>query len=136
MVFINITAVLAAAVVQMFLGFLWYGPFFGKTWMRLTGVSKDKISESKKKGMKKIYLVAFLSSLVMAYVVANFVFFLNTQGVLEAMRLGFWIWLGFVATVMLGQVLWLDKSLKLYALDTGYYLLTLILTSIIVTVWR
>ena len=34
---INYLAVLAAAVSNMVLGFLWYGPLFGKTWSKLMG---------------------------------------------------------------------------------------------------
>ncbi|MBI3341870.1 DUF1761 domain-containing protein, partial [Candidatus Curtissbacteria bacterium] len=34
---INYMAVVAAAVVNMVLGFLWYGPLFGKPWMKMMG---------------------------------------------------------------------------------------------------
>jgi hypothetical protein len=32
---VNFLAILAAAVANLLLGFLWYGPLFGKPWMKL-----------------------------------------------------------------------------------------------------
>jgi len=37
---INWLAVVAAAASTFVIGGLWYGPVFGKTWMRLTGIAK------------------------------------------------------------------------------------------------
>ena len=51
---INLIAVLLAAVAMMAVGFFWYSPKgFGKQWMQLSGITPDKISEAKKKGMGK-----------------------------------------------------------------------------------
>ncbi len=42
MVDINYGAVLVAAIIEIVLGFLWYGPFFGKMWMKSIGVTEGK----------------------------------------------------------------------------------------------
>lgn len=39
MVPVNYLAILVAAVLSMVLGFLWYGPLFGKEWTKLMGVT-------------------------------------------------------------------------------------------------
>ncbi|MDO8488446.1 MAG: DUF1761 family protein [bacterium] len=39
MVPVNYLAILAAAVLSMVLGFLWFGPLFGQTWMKLMGLA-------------------------------------------------------------------------------------------------
>ena len=40
---VNWLAVIVGTVVSMALGTLWYGPLFGKTWLRLIGKSPEEI---------------------------------------------------------------------------------------------
>jgi len=49
----------------MLLGFLWYGPLFGKLWLRSIGKKQEELSSNA--GM---YVFAFLAALVSAYVLA------------------------------------------------------------------
>ena len=135
---INYWAVLAAAVASIILGFLWYGPLFGKQWIRLSGFSDKQIKQMKEKGQKgmtKTYTVMVISTLVTAYVLAHFVDYLQALTVGEAVTLGFWLWLGFLATSQIGSVLWEQKPVKLYLINTLHYLVTLCVMAIILTVW-
>src|SRR5258708_15873212 len=106
---INYLAVLVAALLSMPIGFLWYGPLFGKPWMKEMGMTKEKMTEAKKKGMGKSYLLMFLGSLVMSYVLAHATIFagayLKSEGVSAGVMSGVWNWLGFIVPVMLGMVL-------------------------------
>ena len=132
---INYWAVLAAAVANMVLGFLWYGPLFGAQWMKLTNIDKSKIDDAKKKGMSKIYALAFLTSIVMSFILAYFLRYVQAGTILEGIILAFLLWIGFFATTQLGSVLWEGKSAKLYFLNTLYYLASLCIMSIILTLW-
>src|SRR3989338_3101979 len=101
---INYLAVITAAVVNMAIGFLWYGPAFGKTWVKLMGFTPEKLEEMKKKGMTMSLIMMFIASLVMAYVLAYFLAALNIADAYGAVILAFWVWLGFVATVIISPV--------------------------------
>jgi hypothetical protein len=104
---INYLIVAVAAVANMVLGMIWYSQqLFGKQWMHLMGISREQMQEGKKKGMGRSYAVALISSLVMAYVLAMFINLLGVVDASGAWKLAFWIWLGFLATTMLGSVLW------------------------------
>ena len=137
---INYGAVLGAAIASMVIGGLWYGPFFGKTWMALSGMTTDKINAAKQKGMGKSYGIMFVGSLVMSYVLAHALFFasayLGVHGVLAGLMSGVWNWAGFIAPVTLGVVLWEGKSWKLWFVTSGYYLVSLLVMGVIVAVWR
>ena len=126
---LNYLAIVIAAIASMVLGFLWYGPIFGKQWMKEMGFSKEKMDQSKKAGMTKSYALMAVGSLVMSFVLANALVFASTylkaSGVFAGLMVGFWNWLGFVAPVTLGSVLWEGKSWKLWFLNNGYYLVTL-----------
>lgn len=136
---INYFAVLVAAILNIVLGFLWYGPLFGKQWMKLSGMSKEKIESMKKKGMTKTYVMVLVSSFVMSYVLAHALVFasgyLKVYGLSAGIMSGFWNWIGFVAPVILGPVLWEGRPYKLWILNSSYYLVSLLLMGSILAVW-
>jgi len=132
---INYLTVLAAAVVSMVIGFLWYGPIFGKAWMQLMKIDKKKMDEAKKKGMAKSYAVMFISALIMNYVLAHFVKYLGSKTFMDGMQAGFWLWLGFIATVQIGIVLWEGKPVKWYLINSAHYLVALMVTGGILAIW-
>ena len=72
----------------------------------------------------------------MAYVLAHFAGIWNAADIMGAFNLAFWIWLGFIATVGLGSILWEGKTFQLYAINTGYYLASLFLMALILVFWR
>ncbi|MEK7141583.1 MAG: DUF1761 domain-containing protein [Patescibacteria group bacterium] len=133
---VNLIAVFSAAVASMSVGYLWYGPLFGKLWMKEMGM-KGTMSEAAILGMAKSYAIMFVGSLVMAYVLAHAIFFastyLNMTGLPAGIMSGFWNWLGFVAPVTLGSVLWEGKSWKLWILNNGYWLVTILVMGVILS---
>lgn len=142
MVPIDYLAVLASAIFMMVLGGLWYGPLFGKKWVALMGFDQQKVADMQAKGMGamwKSYAFMALGSLIMSFVLAHSIIFANsylgTSGVAGGLQGGFWTWLGFVAPVTLGTVLWEGKSWTLWALNVGYYLVGLLAIGALLSVW-
>ncbi|OGE81137.1 MAG: hypothetical protein A3H72_01835 [Candidatus Doudnabacteria bacterium RIFCSPLOWO2_02_FULL_48_8] len=138
---LNYWAVLVCGVVSIALGSLWYGPVFGKMWMRLMGWDKmnpEQMAEAKK-GMIKSYALSFVGALVMAYVLAHALVFassyMNVEGYAAGLSTGFWMWLGFVLPVTMSDVLWGQKSWKLWSLNSGYYLVQLLMFGVILALW-
>lgn len=133
--FINYWAVFVAAVAQMVLGSIWYGPLFGKKWQHLSGMHQADMEAAKRGGMGKLYFWAFVGALVMAYVVAHFVSYFDATTVSSALQLAFWAWLGFIATTTLGSVLWENKSKELYLINNGYNLIGLAIMTLVLALW-
>jgi|SRR3989344_4728299 len=131
---INYLAVLVAGIISMFIGFLWYGPLFGKSWMKLMNFTKKNI-----KSMKMIsgtaYFFGFIAALLMNYVLAFFVDYADATSFGLGMQVGFWVWLGFFAPIMLGIVLWENKPFKLYLLNIFHYLVVLLINAGLLAVW-
>ena len=132
---INYLAVLAAAVVSIILGFLWYGPLFGKQWMQLMGITNKQMKEGSKKGMAKTYTIMIVSTLLTSYILAHFVDYMQASSMIDGIMLGFWIWLGFIATVQIGSVLWEQKPVKLYFINTLHTLVNLAVMGAILAAW-
>lgn len=127
---INLVSVLIAGVVSVVLGALWYGPLFGKKWRSLIGMTMEDM-----KAMKMSPLTAMIggtiTALLMAYVLAHGIAFgnayLGTSGIAGGMQGAFWYWLGFAVPLTGGAYLWEGKSVKLWVLNAGYYLISLLL---------
>ena len=134
---VNLVAVLASGIVSMVLGMLWYGPLFGKKWMQLSGIKEPSKEEQGKIMGKMLPSMAggFVAALVMAYVLSMFVKFVGAATPLDGALVGFWAWLGFIATVTMSSVLWEGKPWRLWILNIGYYLVTLVATGAILAAW-
>ena len=131
---VNLLAVFVAAITSMVVGGFWYSPLlFGNVWMKLSGVNEKQVEEAKKKGMAKNYVGTFIGCLVMALVLANFV---AGSTVFEGLQTGFWLWLGFIATVMLSTILWEGKTVKLYLLKVLHELVTVLIMTAILSAWH
>lgn len=134
---VNYPAVLLSGVSAMVIGFLWYGPIFGKPWAKMVGMTPEKMEKSKK-DMPKTYGLMFASSLVMAYVLAHFVWYAapGSLTMFISVKTAVWCWLGFVATTSLSRFLFAPekKPARLLIIDTGYYLVTLVAMGVIFSV--
>ena len=132
---VNYVAVLVASLASMVLGFVWFGPLFGKEWMKLSGQTDEKMKSAKNKGMEKLYALQLVGSLVMNYVLAHALVFassyMHVSGTSAGLSVGFWNWLGFIAPVSLGMVLWDGKPWKLYFLTNAYQLVNLLVAGVI-----
>lgn len=132
---INYLAVVAAAVLSMVIGFLWYGPnLFGKQWMKLMGYTKESM-EKAKEGMGKTYAISFFGALVMAYVLSHIIDYAQATSMVSGMQAGFWSWLGFVAPVQMTEALFGNKKWNLYYINTGYQLASLLVMGAVLAVW-
>ena len=132
---INFAAVAVSGIASMAIGFLWYSPLlFGKTWMKLTGMTEKTMAQTKSK-MGVTYGISFVASLVMAYVLAHFIDLVSATTVAEGIQVGILAWLGFVATTMITTVLFDNKPWKLYAINCGYQLASVLVMATILVNW-
>ena len=131
---INYVAVVVGAVLHMVIGFLWYGPLFGQTWMELVGLTKEKI-ESAKDQMGKTYAVSFVLGIVMSAVLYWLVKSIAPFSLYDAVFFGGLLWLAFTGNAQLNNTLFLRKPLKLFLIDSGYFLVSTIVLSVLFTLW-
>lgn len=109
-------AVAVAGVSAFVLGGLWYGPLFGKAWMRHSGMTEDRIKTG---SPAKIYGGALVLSLLAAFV---FAMFLGPKpGVEFATGAGFAAGLAWVAASFGINYLFEHKPLGLWLVNGGYH---------------
>ena len=141
---VNYVAILVAGIVSMVIGFVWYGPMlFAKPWMKEMGITAESMKKDQSK-LGKIYSISFILSLLTAYILSHVMTFsinfppnVQNSPMTTALNTAFWMWLGFVAPVQLTDVLFGGKSNRLFLINTGYQLASLLGMAITLALfWR
>lgn len=132
---INTWAILFSMVLSVVLGFIWYGPLFGKKWMTLSGIAMPA-SKSSNSVMFKPIVLSLLGSLFMSCVLSFSIAFHNgfyqTSGIFAAISMAFLLWLGFIVPVYLNFTGWENKPKTLLFINSGYWLVFLLISSMII----
>lgn len=130
--FISVWTIVVSMVVSVVLGFFWYGPLFGKAWMKLSGIQMPEKKPSASVMVKPIIL-SLIGSFFMTYVLSFSIAFHNayyhTSGSGAAVAIGFLLWLGFIVPTHFNFTGWEGKPWKLFFIHTGYWLVFIVIVS-------
>lgn len=135
---INFTAVVVAALVSFFIGFMFHGPLFGKLWMKLANIhptGNEKFSDMIPQMLKNL-----LANIVCAYVLAMFIYltasyYNNVGNVIGGMGIAVWAWLGFVVTSTSMDVIWMGKSRNLWLFEVVSSLVCFVAMGAVLAAW-
>jgi len=127
---VNLMSVAIAAVASMGVGFAWYSDMaFGKRWKKVTDAKMDGA------GMGKTFGIIFVSTLIMAYILAMFIHYAGGYGLVMGAKTGLWAWLGFVMPTQLAANLFGKKPMELFLIDTGHHLAALLVMGAVIGYW-
>jgi hypothetical protein len=129
---VNWWAVIVAAIVMFVLGAIWYQPLFGKQWRALMSVPEG----SRPEGFTTALIVGIITDLIMAYVLARFIVHYTPISLASGILVGFLAWVGFVGTVLIGQVFYEKKPFQLWLINNSYLLLGLLIMGGIIGWWH
>jgi hypothetical protein len=138
---VNILAILVSVVANFILGFIWYIPLFGKAWGKEMGYDPDMQPEKSVmlRGMTFMVIGNFLFAWVLAHNLAAWMFVPGMKemnplpnGLMSAI----FTWLGFYLAGELGATVWQKHSWKLFGINSGYQLVSLLVVSLILIHWR
>lgn len=136
---VNYLALIVCTVISVVLGFIWYGPLFGKQWMKLTGIAEPTEKPSFKMMLKPIFL-SLVGAVLASYVLLHSITFgnayLGMSGATSALWAAFYIWLGFIAPPALNYVGWEGKPWKLFFINSGYWFVYLALVGMLLVSWK
>lgn len=134
---INYIAVLAAAVASMIIGGIWYGPLFGRMYIRAMGWANHTPAQRKEmqRDMMWKYLWQFIASILMFYVLARFMNATDELSVAGGMVVAVWAWLGFVVPMKFGDTLWGGKKI-IFWLGIFNSLITFLVGAAILGYWH
>ena len=134
---INFMAVGIAVLVNFIIGWLWYGPLFGKAWGVEMGMDMSKKPEAGVMAKGMIFMV--IGNFLMAYVLANNIFawgqvsgMADNPTIMRAVMTAFFTWLGFYVPTHLGATVWEEKSWKLTGINLSFHFVTLFVAAFII----
>lgn len=128
---INWLAVIAASLIAFAIGFVWYGPLFGKPWMASAGLSEEDVKNG---NMGKIFGFSFLFQLVMAFCLA--MFFGEEVNAAEGAFYGFLTGFGWVAMAIGVNSLFEQRSWKYISIHAGFWIVVFTLMGLILGAWK
>ena len=131
---INYFAVLAAAAASFMFGGLWYGAL-SKPWMAAAGLDEAAIKASNASGKGTwLFITAFVSQLVMAFVLAGLIGHLGKGQVtvVNGLISAAFVWFGFVATTIAVNHGFQLRSGMLTLIDGGHWLGVMLLQGLII----
>lgn len=119
---VNWLAVLLGAMAFFAVGALWYGVLFGKAWQREVGLSDEQLRGS---NMPLLFGACFLLELVVAWMLGHLIAHTSpAPHVVMMFAFGFG---AFLMTPAVGiNYLYQRKSLKLFAIDAGHFVVGMV----------
>jgi len=130
---INVLALIAAALIRFVVGALWYSPVgFASAWREIVGLDEAKM----RAGLPKAIAVDLVGSLIMAFVLEHAVIYAGAATLATGAAVGFFNWLGFIAVILMGTVVYEQRPLKLFFINGGFNLIALVLMGALLAIWR
>jgi hypothetical protein len=126
---VNLFAVLGATVASQIIGAVWYSRFlFGRSSTGPAGTGEQA---------RQIipHFGSFVGALIMAFVLAHFVTANLADTAAQGAETGFWIWFGFVLTTRAVHDFLSGRPKELFLIDSGLYLVVLVVMGAILAVW-
>ena len=128
---INWIAIGLSVVAAMAIGAAWYSTL-AKPWIAANGFTDEQIAHVNDNKDPSPYIVAAISHLVMAFILAGVIFHAGPMTLGNGITTGFLVWLGFVATTMAVNHRFQMKPWSLTLLDSGHYLVILLVQGAII----
>jgi hypothetical protein len=128
---INWLAVIVATLAAFLVGSIWYSPIlFSKIWQKEIKMSDE---EMKHANMALIFGSAFILNLVAAIVLAMFLG--RHAGLTMGLMASLMVAIAWIGTALGTNYLFTRKSLKLFFIDAGYYVVYYAVMGIILGIW-
>jgi len=129
---INYLAVVVAAIINMDIGALWYSSLlFAKPWVKATGKSMEDMRDA-----GTGYALTAVGSLVMALLLAYFITQVDSGTFLGGAKIGLLMWVGFVVPTHAANYVFEGRPLNLYAINVGYFLVSLMAMGGLIAAWH
>jgi hypothetical protein len=126
---LNLLAVLAAGIVHMATGLVWYQPkIFGNAWSAMTGKDLNPA--------KPLLVAGFIGHMIIALVLAALIRLAGAASAFDGFLVGILVWIGFVVTLEIGELIWEKIPFRLFLIRIGEHFVALGLAGVILALWR
>jgi hypothetical protein len=128
---LNWWAIIVATVSGFMLGGIWYGPLFGKAWLRAIGKTEEELDSS-----PRPFIISFFTALITAIVLSALIHNLGFTSVVDGVVIGLLVGVGFIATAMGSDAAFCGWGLPLFLIQSGYRIAYSVIMGVILAVWQ
>ena len=118
-----LTLIVISAAAQCFLGALWYGVIFKKSWKKLLGIAEDQKPKNQIFGVAASLIGCFILSFVLAHILG----WAGSITGMDGAAIGIVCWFGFMGPPLFVQHVFENRPANLFALNAGYWLMAMAL---------
>jgi uncharacterized membrane protein len=130
----NYLAIILAAIVCFLIEAAWYS-YFLEAWLK--GIGRTDawlISTGVNPALQ--YATAMLSECLIAAMISTFTQLTGPQTAFRGMKVAAGLWLGFVLTTWATEYAFEVRSYRLFAINTGFWLVGMVVMGAIVGAWK
>ena len=131
---INHAAVWVSIVLLHVLGFLWYGPLFGESWMEMVGLTMAD-AEANPPGTG-VWLTNTVATVVPVYLLAWMYVKMGVDNMMQGAGLGLLIGFAFILLADMTGNMFAQRPYGLAWITGGYSMVSLGITGLILGAWR
>ena len=129
---INVLAVIVSGIAAMVVGLVWYSRvLFESAWLVEIGRTREEVAaDSPSK-----FLIGFLGALLEAYILAGLINIMGGASLPRAILVAIVLWASFVATTSAANFAFAGRSLRLWLIENGNHLVTVLAMAVILGLW-
>lgn len=127
---INWLAVVVGVVVSNGLGFLWYGPLFGKAWVKALGKKMEDLQ-----GSPTLYVVTVVASLITMIVLAAAVAAFGSSTIVEGAVVGALLYFGIAGAQSYVGTTFEGRSMTVWQISAFYNLVVFVIMGAVFAAW-
>lgn len=120
---IQILKFISIVIASMGVGAIWYGPLFGKQWMRLVGHTEKSI----KAGVSKAMQMGLIATTIQVAATIGVVSFLAVNTPVELLQFELFAYVAFVVAQPLNIVIWSKGTWELFWINASHAFVTMLL---------
>ncbi len=128
---LNWLAILAATVAGFLIGGVWYGPLFGKAWLRAIGKTEEELG-----GAAGPMILSFFTAAATSIVLAGILNIMVDPDLVDGIVLGLLVGVGFIAAGMASDYAFCGWPRPLFFIQAGYRVTYSVVMGIILAAWR
>lgn len=135
---LNHWAIVVSALILWILGALWYSPpLFAKPWMAALRIEPPaEMTAAHKKSLYAGMISSLVGDLILAFVMMHVIAWSGAHTVAWGAFIGFLCWIGFIAAPAFPQGIYERRPVSLFFINTGYWLVGLLIVGILLATWR
>jgi hypothetical protein len=130
---VNLVALVACALLIWIIGATWYSPaMFARHWVAIVGRQMGE----KPKGVYKGMIASLFGDFLLCFVLAHILRWSHSNDWRHGLHVGILVWIAFFAAPLYPQSVYEGRPFRYFAINAGYWLVSLLAVSAILAVWR